>query len=127
MSVKKYRIGNVKIVELSEATQETYSDGAIEDELLELFKTNGSIDQFNQKHKNWATTYHLSPERENLLNWYDFKPGSTILEIGAGCGAITGILAQRASKVVALELSKRRATVNAHRHKNKNNIEVIVG
>jgi len=48
------------------------------------------------------------------------------LEIGAGCGAITGALCDSLEKVVAVELSKRRATINYERHKNRDNLEIIV-
>lgn len=50
-----------------------------------------------------------------------------VLEVGAGMGAITGALAAKAKKVDCIELSKRRSLVNAHRHKDCDNIEIFVG
>ena len=40
----------------------------------------------------WPVTYHLSPLRESLLNWIPFRTGEKILEMGSGCGAVTGAL-----------------------------------
>ena len=59
----------------------------------------------------WAIRYHVAYERPNLLNWYEFKKDSSILEVGSGCGAITEVLVKsKAKKVVANELSERRAS-----------------
>ena len=68
----------------------------------------------------------LSPIRENILNWYNFKENATILEIGANFGEITGLLCDRASKVVSIEDSLQKAKAIEKRHYNRNNLEVIV-
>ena len=49
------------------------------------------------------------------------------MEIGAGCGALTGLLCDKCKKVTAVELSKRRATAAQLRCREKDNLEVIVG
>lgn len=103
-----------------------YSDGDIEDELLEIVRSGKDIDEVLLNDNRWPILYHLSPIRQNIINWYPFKENSTCLEIGAGCGAITGALCDRLDKVVAVELSKRRATINYERHKEYDNLEIIV-
>jgi 2-polyprenyl-3-methyl-5-hydroxy-6-metoxy-1,4-benzoquinol methylase len=125
------QIGKVKIKFLDSKTESVYSDGDSEDELLSLFK-NGLTKEARLKILNdnpsWAIRYHLAYERGNLLNWYPFKEGASILEVGSGCGSITEVLVQsKAKKVVANELSQRRATVNAYRNKGAENLEIIVG
>lgn len=105
---------------------DSYSDGPIEDELLDIVKR-GDIERVLRQDNRWPILYHLSPARENLLEWYDFKSNGSILEIGAGCGALTGLLCRKAGRVVAVELSKRRAEINAYRHKQHSNLEIIVG
>ena len=40
----------------------------------------------------WPGLYHFSPVRQNILGWYPFKKDASVLEIGAGCGAISGVL-----------------------------------
>jgi len=103
-----------------------YSDGDIEDELLEIVKSGRDFNEVLLEDNRWPILYHLSPIRQNIINWYPFKENSTCLEIGAGCGAITGALCDRLKKVVAVELSKRRATINYERHKSYDNLEIVV-
>ena len=69
----------------------------------------------------------LSDVRENILNWYDFKKDCTILELNANYGEITGFLCKNAKKVVSIESSKKYADIIEKRHKNKENLELIVG
>ena len=69
----------------------------------------------------------LSKIRENILSWYPFKENTSILEIGANLGEITGLFCQKAKKVVAIEESKTKAEIIAKRHQNKQNLEIMVG
>ena len=69
----------------------------------------------------------LSEIRENILSWYPFKENTSILEIGANLGEITGLFCQKAKKVVAIEESKTKAEIIAKRHQNKQNLEIMVG
>ncbi len=50
-----------------------------------------------------------------------FKKDASVLEIGAGCGAISGVLCRNAKHVTSVDLSKRRSLINANRNK-KNTI-----
>lgn len=102
-----------------------YSDGDVEQEILEIARSRQDISQMEDV--KFPVLYHLSKVRENILNWYPFKEGATGLEIGSGCGAITGLLCQRLSKVVSVELSKRRADINFARHERLDNLEIWVG
>lgn len=104
-----------------------YSDGEIENQLLELAEKGVEIDDIKAEECSYPILYHFSPERENILNWFPFKKECRILEVGAGCGAITGMLCEKAEKVVCIELSKRRSTINYNRHRQNNNLEIIVG
>ena len=49
------------------------------------------------------------------------------LEIGAGCGAVTGLLCRKCDRVVAVDLSKKRSTINATRNRDCDNLEIMVG
>ena len=75
----------------------------------------------------WPTLYHFSPVRENLLEWYDFGEGRSLLEIGAGCGALTGLFCRKLERVLAVDLSQRRSAINATRNRNYSNLEIVVG
>ncbi|NFR85883.1 MULTISPECIES: class I SAM-dependent methyltransferase [unclassified Clostridium] len=106
-----------------------YSDGEVEEELLDIVK-NYEEKQFNSiiaERKKWAIMYHLSHIRSNIIEWLPINKKQNVLEIGSGCGAITGTLADKSKSVTCIELSKKRSLINAYRNKNKNNIEILVG
>ena len=50
-----------------------------------------------------------------------------LFEVGAGCGAISGVLCRNAKRVVANDLSKRRSTINAYKNQDASNLEIMVG
>lgn len=104
-----------------------YSDGDIENELLHIVNTYSNFTNILLNDNRWAVLYHLSPVRRNLLDWFEFDHDSKLLEIGAGCGALTGLFCEKVHKVFAVELSKRRAEIVARRHRDKDNLEIYVG
>lgn len=107
--------------------QDQYSDGDIEDELLNICKDKEKIPEILKSDKRWPILYHLSDIRENLLDWYEFGPDTSLLEIGAGCGALTGLFCRKVKKVTAIELSKRRSEINVLRNGDYGNLEIMVG
>ncbi len=123
------KIGNVSLVLDDYPGRDIYSDGEIEDELLEIAKTTDP-DQFDRvvaEKKNWAVMYHFSTIRTNILSWYPFRKTDSVLEIGSGCGAITGAVAEKAGHVTCVDLSKKRSMVNAYRNRNRDNVEILLG
>ncbi len=104
-----------------------YSDGDIEDKILEIVKEKKNITDVLINSNEWPILYHLSNIRENLLEWYDFEQNATLLEIGSGCGAITGLLCKKLNKVVGIDLSKKRSQINALKNSQYNNLEIYVG
>jgi len=127
---EKYN-GKVKLKFAFYSGEDQYSDGDIEDEMLDIAKDNydGSrnLEEILENDNRWPILYHFSPIRENVLNWYPFTEGASILEVGSGCGAITGALCRSGTSVTCIELSKKRALVSAYRHKSKENLEIYVG
>jgi len=103
-----------------------YSDGDIENELLEIVKSTNDYNKILEHDTRWPILYHLSPIRQNIINWYPFKDNASCLEIGGGCGAITGALCESLAEVKVVELSKRRATINFERHKHYDNLEIYI-
>ena len=108
-----------------------YSDGEdVENFLLKLFMNKPSKEEISNiliSNNTWPIRYHLSEERENLLSWYNFKEGASLLEIGAGCGALTGLFLEKGLDVTAVELSKRRANIIRARYSENKNLTVIDG
>lgn len=107
--------------------QDFYCDGEIEDRILELVKSGRNTEEILQENNEWPILYHLSDVRENVLDWYDFNPEGTLLEIGAGCGAVTGLFCRKVSRVTAVDLSKKRSTINAVRNGDRGNLKIMVG
>lgn len=101
-----------------------YSDGSIEQEMYERV-VNG--DTTLATDPRWTVFYHFSPLRENILNWYSFKKDCSILEVGAGCGALTGLLAHRSNRIISCELTMNRARIIYERYKEMPNLEIYVG
>jgi len=108
---------------------DSYSDGDIENIITDYIKNapDGNVAAALEYDTRWACFYHLTPIRENILNWYPFKPGASALEIGGGFGAVTGALCDKCASVTAVELSKRRAEGLFARHQHRDNLKVIVG
>ncbi len=109
-----------------------YSDGS-EDYFIDLFKKIDKIKSYDvslQKYiKDWATKYHLSYIRTNLLDsvLQLFKKDGKVLELGGGMGAITPWLAENFKSVDAIEGSNKRAKALRLRTKNTENVRVFVG
>lgn len=106
--------------------EDTYSDGDIENRLLEIVRENDDYEEFLKDSNEWTYLYHLSPIRENLLEWYDFDPEGTLLEIGSGCGALSGLFCKKVKKVTGIDLSKRRSEININKNKKYDNLEIYV-
>lgn len=121
------KIGNVTMNYDYYKGKDLYSDGDIEDDILNIVKAGDDYRYTDQRFNQWPVLYHLSRQRENIVEPMEILPGDAVLEIGAGMGAVTGALAARAGKVECIELSKRRSMVNAYRHKDMDNIEIYVG
>ena len=106
--------------------EDVYSDGIVEDEILNYVQ-NGKEDLETFIGNDYAKAYHLLPIRENILNWYPFGKAQSALEIGAGCGAITGALCKKLGKVVSVDLSQKRSKINYERHKDFQNLTIMIG
>lgn len=122
-------IGKIIIDDTLYPGTDLYSDGPIEDEMLEIAQNYGE-EEYNRiitERQSWPILYHFSNVRENIIEGLDISKKHEVLEIGAGCGAITGVLARKAKHVDAIELSLKRTKINAYRHKNFDNIKISVG
>lgn len=188
------KIGSVKLDYSQYHGEDLYCDGTIEDELLEIVKKKSPAEYAGiiESRKNWPILYHLSPQRENIIDWVPMekgeaakgasaenpapekraasgmvcagrdvrgredagtgkggktedgaasgdgsaaghaasacpRPGTKVLEVGSGCGGITGVLSRKAGSVTCVELSKKRSLINAYRHRDCDNITIHVG
>lgn len=99
----------------------------IEDEILNVVKNYDDYEEYLKTDSRWPFLYNLSPIRENLLEWCDFNPEGTLLEIGSECGALTGLFCNKVSRVVGVDLSKKRSLINMYKNKDYDNLEIYVG
>ena len=124
------KIGQVVLDKRYYNQRDRYSDGdETENRLLEIVSTypQSAFPQITTQERSWPILYHLSPIRENILNWLPIEPGASILEIGAGCGAVTGAFLCMVARVTAIDLSLRRSRINATRHRDCEDLTIMVG
>lgn len=122
-------IGKVKLNYSKYSGEDLYCDGAVEDELLNIVKNMSSVEYAGavEARKSWPILYHLSPLRENIVDWIPMKKSDKVLEVGSGCGAVTGLLSRKADSVTCVDLSRKRSLINAYRHSECDNITIHVG
>ncbi len=123
------QIGKITLDYSKYPGEDFYCDGEIEDELLRIVRDLSPVEygEVIEQSKNWPILYHLSPLRENIVDWLPITGQQKVLEVGSGCGAITGALARRAGSVTCVDLSKKRSMINAYRHSECENVTIHVG
>ncbi len=123
------KIGNVTLDYTFYPGEDYYCDGLVEDELLHIAKEHAPAEfpALIEERGSWPVLYHLSNQRENIVDWLPITKDMKVLEIGSGCGAITGALARKAGSVTCVELSRKRSLINAYRHEDCNNVTIKVG
>jgi hypothetical protein len=127
--LKNEKIGNVLLDYSEYPGEDFYCDGAVEDELLEIVRNLSPVEygRVIEERKSWPILYHLSPLRENIVEWIPMEKQAKVLEVGSGCGAITGALARKAGNVTCVDLSRKRSLINAYRHSECDNVTIHVG
>ncbi|MBQ8822899.1 MAG: class I SAM-dependent methyltransferase [Lachnospiraceae bacterium] len=109
--------------------EDFYCDGTVEDELLQIARDYSPVEygRIIEEKKSWPILYHLSPLRENIVDFIPFTKEDKVLEVGSGCGAITGVFSRKAGSVTCVDLSKKRSMINAYRHTDCENVTIHVG
>ncbi|MCD7726219.1 MAG: class I SAM-dependent methyltransferase [Clostridiales bacterium] len=109
--------------------EDLYCDGDIEDTLLDITRNYAQVEyqRIIEERRSWPVLYHLSPLRENIVEWLPITKEMKVLEVGSGCGAITGALARKSAEVTCIDLSKKRSLINAYRHMDVDNVTIHVG
>ena len=107
-----------------------YSDGREEESILRE-TLEGAADlswnsaEFGPPYPSWAQEYHLSPLRANLLRGLSLPEGIRVLEVGAGCGAVTRFLGDQGFQVDAVEGGTSRAALARARCAGLDNVRII--
>lgn len=122
-------IGKIKLNLSHYPGEDYYCDGDVEDELLEIARGYAQVEyqRIIEERGRWEILYHLSAQRENIVEWLPVTKDMKVLEVGSGCGAITGALARKAGEVTCIDLSRKRSRINAYRHMEADNVTIHVG
>lgn len=109
--------------------EDYYCDGIIEDEMLDIARNCSKVEYQGiiEERASWPIMYHFSQQRTNIIDWIPMDKSAKVLEIGSGCGAITGALSRKAGTVTCVELSKKRSLINAYRNQDCDNVVINVG
>lgn len=102
-------------------------DERMKEKLCHAVQDGAYIEKCLLEENSWQVLYQLSDIRENLLEWYDFREQASLLEIGAECGALTGLFCRKVRRVVAVEESERDCAVNLERNRQQDNLTVLTG
>ena len=76
------KIGNVTMNYEFYTGKDLYSDGDIEDEILQIVKTSEDYNYTDSRFNNWAVLYHLSRQRENIVEPMDISETDDVEEAG---------------------------------------------
>jgi len=114
----------------TEAYELKYSDGLQEEAGLhrtldEAEDLSWNSPEFGPPYDSWAQEYHLSPLRANLLRGLNLSSSAQVLEIGAGCGAVTRYLGDMGCRVDAVEGSGARAGLARKRCVDLDQVSII--
>ena len=93
----------------------------IYERLVEIIKKEDDLEEFLTHESKYDYLYHLSRIRWNVLEWYCFDSNARLLEIGAECGALTGLFCERVKEVVAIDKDEKKCKVNEERNQKYNN------
>lgn len=73
----------------------------------------------------WASLYHLSSTRANILRPFESLFSGDVLEVGAGCGAISRYLGECGGNILSVEGSPGRAAIARSRTRDLANVTVV--
>lgn len=112
-----------------ERAEFAYSDGQeAEHRILQALKNTADLSvgspELLARIEDWPTEYHFTDMRANLLRHLPLRPGLRVLELGAGCGAITRFLGEAGCAVTAVEGSLARARCARERTRDLDNVSV---
>lgn len=98
-------------------------------DILDLYKEHGTgreaMDRVLEEGASPEVLYAFSPMSENLLEWTDLKPGDQVLQIGAGYGIFTSLLAERCGHVTVVDMRDENLVVSQMRTGSPENVTWI--
>lgn len=125
----QHRATGVLIPKNGQVAPFNYSDGDVE---TEIYNQLGAVSdlaygstELSALITDWPRQYHFAPQRADLLRPLQHLLQGTVLEVGAGCGAISRYLGETSQEVVSLEGALRRAVIARRRCRDLPNVQVV--
>lgn len=84
-------------------------------------------DELAQLGSSWPAYADCARDRGHLLRALDLRPDLRVLEVGAGCGAVSRFLAERCAVLDAVEPNPKRAAIAAQRLSGLSGARVLTG
>lgn len=110
-------------------SQERFTDGiGTEKDMLAALRNSRDVSlesaELMGRIKDIPSYYHLGTGRSAILRCLDLPAASRVLELGAGCGAITRALGETFARVETVEASPIRAEIARERCRDLDNVSV---
>ncbi len=107
-----------------------YSDGEENERYVyETFKNSNDNSIFSKylfdSIRDWSSEYHFTTYRANILRPLKIQKDHEVLEIGAGCGAISRYLGETGANITSVEGSLSRAKCARQRTADLDNVKVV--
>lgn len=122
------KIGNVYLND-EFFIEEDNSDHEYQERLSRIF-SEYQENEFNTviaREKDARLIYDLSHIRQNLAEWLPIQKTQSVLEVGAGYGALTGLFIQRAGEVTVIDPSRKHCEILAKRYQQAENLQIYAG
>lgn len=87
----------------------------------------GIYDDVLIRNDSWELFDSFSEMRKSVLNWYDFKEDSSLLEINPGSGAITGLFCDSCGEVISIADDLEQIKILNKRYGKRNNFTISSG
>lgn len=106
-----------------------YSDGdAAEEYVLRSIRDVQDVSynspELTRKSRDWSSYYHLAAGRASHLQALELPQDIAVLELGAGCGAVSRYLGEKHRMLHCVEGSPRRAVIARERCRGLDNVKV---
>lgn len=93
--------------------------------ILEKIKKTDNLEELLTTENDSELLFQLSHMRKNIIEWIPAETNGAVLEIGAGCGIVTSLLADRYASVIAVENNGDYLEVNQFLNRDKNNVKYL--
>ena len=100
-------------------------DKAVLEKISDIIDSNENIEDILVEENDIRVLHQLTGLGDALLSWYEFDSKASILEIGSGCGRLTGLLLNRLDDVWAYEENTDTLSILEKRYSSNSNLHAV--